>query len=249
MTDNKGIVTFGGEEEKERRRNFYKHFKECPIPEDEYFLNMGLFLTPQTLSRVLFFDFLYRKILDIQGVIVEFGCRWGQTLSIFSGLRGIYEPYNRLRKIVGFDTFEGFPSTSSKDGEEYKAGRYSVTKNYEKYLDEIMDFQEQESPLPFIKKYEIVKGDVTKTLPEYLEKNPETIISLAYFDLDIYEPTHKCLTLIKDRITRGTIIGFDELNEHACPGETLALKETIGLQRYSIRKYKYNSRSSYIVID
>ena len=56
-------------------------------------LNLGLFLTPQALSRILFMDFLYRQILDIQGVVIELGCRWGQNLSLFSSLRGIYEPF------------------------------------------------------------------------------------------------------------------------------------------------------------
>ena len=242
------IVTFGDKSENESRIKFIEHFRKWSIPDNEFLMNLGLFLTPQTLSRILFFDFLYRKIIDIQGIVVEFGCRWGQTVSIFSALRGIYEPFNRLRKIVGFDTFEGFPSTSVKDGEEYKKGGYSVSKDYDEYLRRIMEFQEQESPLSHIKKYEIIKGDVLVTFERYLEDNPETIIALAYFDLDIYEPTYKCLSLIKDRITRGTVIGFDELNDHACPGETLALKEIFGFDKYSVKRFPYSSRTSYLVI-
>jgi|TARA_B100002003_G_scaffold136009_1_gene125776 hypothetical protein len=247
--DSFDIVTFGEEGEKERRNDFLNLMRNCPIPDDEILLNTGLFLTPQTLSRVLFMDFLYRQILEVQGIVVDFGCRWGQNTSLFTALRGIYEPFNRLRKIVAFDTFEGFPDVDPKDGELMNPGGYGTTKDYEAYLAQVLDFQEKESPLPHIKKYEIVKGDASRTIHEYLDQNPETIISLAYFDMDIYEPTLECLGAIKGRITRGTVIGFDEINDHSTPGETLALQDVLGLDRFAIRRYRYNARTSFLVVE
>ena len=237
--------------ERDRRKHLLDLFRNCPIPDDEIVPNIGLFVVPSTLSRILFFDFLYRQIIEVQGIIIEFGCRWGQSLSLFSALRGIYEPFNRMRKIVGFDTFTGFPGTCAKDGPIHTMvdKNYSVTQDYDRYLSELLDCQEQESPLSHLKKYEIVKGDAGVQIGEYLKRNPETIIALAYFDLDLYEPTLKCLTAIKDRLTRGSIIGFDELNEHVVHGETLALKEVFGLDRCSIRRFPQNARTSYIIID
>ena len=74
-------------------------------------------------------DFMYKNIIDVQGIVMEFGVRWGQNLSLFSALRGIYEPYNRHRKIVGFDTFKGFPSIHEKDGtsDMMKKGQLALT--------------------------------------------------------------------------------------------------------------------------
>jgi hypothetical protein len=126
---------------------------------------------------------------------------------------------------------------------------YTVSPKYEEYLAKIIDIQEQESPISHIKKHEIVKGDASVEIKKYLDRNPETIVSLAYFDFDLYEPTKECITAIKDRLTRGSILGFDEVNDHLCPGETLALKETLGLGKYSIRRFPYNSRTSYLVIE
>lgn len=228
-----------------------KLFKECPIPDNEILLNMGLFLVPQTLSRILFMDFLYRQILEIQGVIFDFGTRWGQNTSLFTGFRGIYEPFNRLRMITAFDTFSGFPKIVKSDGKSRMMMKksYSVTPHYEDYLTKILALQEQESPLSYIKKYEIVKGDAAVEIKDYLKRNPHTIVSLAYFDFDLYGPTKECLLAIKDRLTRGSVLGFDEINDHLCPGETLALMETLGLKKYSIRKFPYNSRTSYLIID
>ena len=70
----------------------------------------------QDLARILFMDDLYRRIVDVPGVILELGVRWGQNLALFSALRTIYEPFNHNRKVIGFDTFAGFPSPHAKDG-------------------------------------------------------------------------------------------------------------------------------------
>ena len=174
--------------ERSSRERFFKLFKECPIPENELLENLGLFIKRQDFSRILFMNALYRKILNVHGIVVEFGVRWGRNLALFESFRGIYEPFNHNRKIVGFDTFEGFPSVHEKDGKAdiIAAGSWSVTKNYEEYLRQILDYHEQESPISHIKKYSLVKGDAIIETEKFLKENPETIIALAYFDFDIY---------------------------------------------------------------
>jgi Macrocin-O-methyltransferase (TylF) len=238
-------------EELKQRETINHLFRESQIPEYEIMRNLGLFVNRQTMSRYLFFRELYEKILNIHGVVMEFGVRWGQNLALFSNFRGIYEPYNHTRKVIGFDTFSGFPSVSDKDGtdEIIKVGALKVAENYEDYLDRVLAYHESESPLSHIKKYEIVKGDATETLEKYLKDHPETIIALAYIDLDLYEPTKKCLELMKNHLTKGSVIGFDELNYPQFPGETLALKEVFGLDGYSIRRSPLAPMPSYIVIE
>src|SRR5262249_33172957 len=157
---------------------------------------------------------------------------WGQNLVTLTNLRGMFEPYNYSRKIIGFDTFTGFPSGHPKDGshEAIKLGAYSVTEGYEHYLSTVLDYHERESPLPHIVKHELVKGDVTVELPGYLQRHPETIIAFAWFDLDLYEPTKKCLDLIRPYLVKGSIIGFDELIDPQFPGETVALREAFTME-------------------
>ncbi|MDP6033522.1 MAG: hypothetical protein QGH04_06690 [Candidatus Marinimicrobia bacterium] len=82
-----------------------------------------------------------------------------------------------------------------------------------------------------------------------MEKNPQTIIAFAYFDFDIYEPTYECLKAIKGHITKGTILGFDELNHQSFPGETRALKEVLGLDKYRIIRSPLAPCPSFIVIE
>ncbi len=243
------ITTFGPPEEDTRRDRLKDLFDAWPINPKEFFLNLGLFLPPQTLSRILFMHHLYSQILDVQGVVIEFGCRWGQNLSLFSSLRGIYEPYNRLRKIIGFDTFEGFIKVSDKDHQSLSQGDYAVAKDYQNYLERLLSLMEQESPLPHIKKFDIIKGNAPDMLAKYLQEHPETVVALAYFDMDLYEPTRDCLSIIRPYLTKGSVLGFDELNDSLCPGETVAVREIFGLGNLRIKRFPYNSRTSYTVIE
>ena len=251
MEQTTGVKTFSSSEEEEVRSNFLQHFKNCPIPEDQLLSNLGLFLNSKSLARILFMQHLYEQIVDVQGVVFDLGTRWGQNLSIFAACRGLYEPFNRHRKLVGFDSFAGFPSVSEKDGKSdlMKAGNVTVTDNYIDYLDGVMAHQEGDNPLSHIKKYELVKGDASKTVAKYLEDNPETIVSLAYFDFDIYEPTKDVLELIRPRMVKGSVLGFDELNDPDSPGETLALMETFGLNNIKLRRHRHTSRVSYFVVE
>jgi hypothetical protein len=251
MEHTTGVKTFNSSQEEDVRYQFLEYFKNCPIPEDQLLSNLGLFLNSKSLARILFMQHLYEKIVDVQGVVFDLGTRWGQNLSIFAACRGLYEPFNRHRKLVGFDSFAGFPSVSEKDGSSdlMKAGNVTVTDDYIDYLDRIMAFQEEDNPLSHIKKYELVAGDASVKVEEYFEAHPETIVSLAYFDFDIYEPTKKCLELIRPRLVKGSVLGFDELNDPDSPGETLALMETFGLNNIKLRRHRYTSRVSYFVVE
>ncbi|MDD5597295.1 MAG: macrocin O-methyltransferase [Victivallaceae bacterium] len=238
-------------EEISLRNSLLDLFKKCPIPENELLGNLPLFIKRQDLSRFLFMHDLYQKIIKIHGVVMEFGVRWGNNLALFENFRGMYEPFNHNRKIIGFDTFEGFPTIHDKDGSSgvVAIGSHSTTKNYEKYLDQLLTYHEKESPIAHLKKYELVKGDASVEIEKYLEKYPETIIALAYFDFDIYEPTIKCLKAIRGHLSKGSIIGFDELNLRAFPGETLAFKEELGINNYKILRTPNSSNQSYIVFE
>ena len=237
--------------EADARAAFFDHFRACPIPEVELLDNLALFMRRQTMARLLFFAELYRRIIDVHGVMMEFGCRWGQNLSWFQSLRGMYEPYNYTRRIIGFDSFSGFPSVHERDGatEIVKPGNYGVTEGYYNYLDRVLTYHEGESPIGHMKKYELVAGDACETVPAYLVAHPETIIAFAYFDFDLYAPTKACLEAILPHVTKGTVLGFDELNFPEFPGETVALQEVLGLGRYRIQRSPLCPGPSFIVIE
>jgi hypothetical protein len=233
------------------REHLLELFEASPIPPEERLANLGLFIRRQSLGRVLFLHELYRRCLPVNGVVMEFGVRWGQTLALFESFRGMYEPYNYTRRIVGFDTFEGFPSVSEEDSPSdlVTEGAYGVTEGYDDYLREVLDCHEQESPIAHINKYEVVTGDVLETFPRYLEAHPETIVALAYFDLDLYEPTSATLQAIRPYLTRGSVLGFEQLNCLHFPGETLALREVVGLDNLRLERSPLVSHPAFAVVE
>ncbi len=246
-------TTYTSQKEAKNRLKLIKLMKDWPSTDELLQRNLSLFINRIGLMRLLFMNEIYTKTLGLTGDVFEFGCRWGQNLSLFLNFRGIYEPYNMQKKIVGFDTFSGFPSTSryEKNGNTKlaKIGGFSTSKNYEKYLNELLDYHASESPANHIKRHEIIKGDASKTIKKYLKSNQQTLISLAYFDMDIYKPTKDCLKAIKPYLTRGSIIGFDEPNSKDFPGETIAIKEVFGNINFKLYQSKFSAGSGYIIID
>ena len=101
-----GSLDFSNDTEYEARKNLLDLIKSTPIPDDELLQNLGLFFNSKNLSRIMVMNHLYEQIIDTMGIVMEFGTRWGQNMALWTALRGIYEPFNRHRKIVGFDTFE-----------------------------------------------------------------------------------------------------------------------------------------------
>lgn len=245
------VQTRASESQLQARESLLRLFDACPIPTDQMVTNLGLFLRSSVLAKFLYVNELYEMIVRTPGVIMELGVWWGQNLALFESLRAVYEPYNFGRRVVGFDTFTGYPSIAPQDGrhELAEVHGYAVTQDYEKYLDELLRYHEQENPMPHICKYELVKGDASATVPEYLEAHPETIIALAYFDLQLYEPTKECLKAIKPHLTRGSVVALDELNSPEFPGETIAFKETWGPSNVRLCRSRYLPDRCYFVVE
>ena len=221
----------------------------APIPREELHLNLTLFLDRRLISRILFVNEIYQKILPIHGSIFEFGVRYGSNLSLFTSMRGIHEPFNHNRKIIGFDTFEGFAGVEPAMDLGAKPGDFGVTPGYEVFLRDLLMQHERMAPLENIQKFQLVKGDASATIEQYLREHQETVISLAYFDFDIYKPTVDCLKAILPYLSKGSIIAFDECNDAAFPGETAALREVLGTNRFVLRHSPFRGNAAYLIYE
>jgi hypothetical protein len=243
------VVSLQSPTEAQRRREFARLFRSLEMPDAELMANLGMFVRRQQWARYLFMHDLYLRALTVHGVVMEFGTRWGQNLALFSVFRGMYEPFNFTRTLIGFDTFAGFPAVAVEDGtnDAVVAGAYSVTEGWEHTLEAILAYHESESPIPHLRKFELVKGDVSETLPAYLERHPETVVALAYFDMDIYQPTRDALVALRPYLTRGSVIGFDEACFPPMPGETVAIRETLGLDRVRLERSLHSPMTSFLI--
>lgn len=222
--------------EAEARRKLGQLLEAAPFAPEELVESLPLFMRRQPLADLLSMDALYRMVLDVPGVIMEFGVHRGRHVALLTALRGVYEPYNAHRRIIGFDTFEGFPDVTSIDelGHSAVPGKFSLCGGYAAYLRDVLASHEAMEPLGHIRRTLLVEGDVRETLPTYLEDNPQTIISLAYFDLDLYKPTVAALCAIRPYLVRGSVVAFDELAHAKWPGETEAVREALGLDNVQL---------------
>ncbi|MDB5815385.1 MAG: CalS11 [Rhodocyclales bacterium] len=223
------------------RQKLFSLFASRPMPDEELLVNMGLYIRSGALAKLLFLNEMYEKIVQLPGVIMEFGVWRGQSLIVFENLRAVHEPYNHARRIYGFDTFDGYPEIGQFDkrSEIISENTYAVGDDYESYLDALIDYHEQENVMGHIKKHALIKGDASVTCRQLLSDRPETLIAMAYFDMALYKPTKDCLETILPRMVRGGIIVFDELSHPDYPGETQAFMETIGPQRFDIARSRF----------
>lgn len=210
------------------------------------------FTSRQALTKFICRYELFKKQLDINGSIVEVGVHRGQSLMAWAHLSSILEPVNYLRKIIGFDTFEGFVALHENDtkgiSEHLHSGGFAAEENAEADLREAIRLFDKNRLMNHIPKVELVRGDVSRTLPSYLKENQQLIVSLLHLDADLYTPTSDTLKLILPRMPKGGIIVFDELNMKLFPGETIAMLESLRINEYKLQRFNFATSMSYIVI-
>lgn len=250
-TGEHGAIVLTAQSEEEAFAELAARLGRTPLPPGEILGNLGLYMPSKHLSRLLFFRDIYEKVVTTHGIIVEFGVRWGATLALLSNLRSIYEPFNRHRRIVGFDTFEGFKGVAPEDGEEakFRDGDFSVSAAYEQELSRLLELHEKTNPMSHLRRFELVKGNAVETVPAWFAAHPEAVVSLAIFDFDIYAPTRAALEAVKPRLFKGSVLVFDELADDVFPGETVAVQEVLGLNTLRIQRSPSVSRVCYAVVE
>lgn len=234
------------------RKELEEMYKKCPLPDDELMTQLGLFVRGSFLVKFLLLNDLFVRIKDLPGDIFEFGTRFGQNMVVFENLRAIYEPFNKTRKIIGFDTFDGYKGFSDKDkkSEVFNEEAYTTFENYQDYLTRLLAVHEGNNILGHITgMHQIIKGDVTITSKKYFSDNPQSIVALAYFDMGLYQPTKVALEAIKEHLLPGSVILLDEFNWTEAPGETIAFKEVFGRSGYKIEKSSYTPMRAIITIE
>jgi len=204
-----------------------------------------LFLNRRIFADLLARQELFNLVLKVPGDIFECGVYRGNGLMAFHALSQVLEPYNVHRKFVGFDTFTGFPKGTEHDP-ELNPGYFSDS-NFDTLLSAI-EFQKRDSLISHVDRVTLVKGDARETLPNYLATHPHQIVALLYMDFDLYEPTKIALESVIPLIPKGGVIAFDQAGQSKWPGETLALKQVLGLNNIELKRLTYNSNVSYIQV-
>jgi hypothetical protein len=193
------------------------------------------------ISKILAHYELFKLINEIPGAIVECGVLKGASLSRFTMFREIFSnPFSK--KIIGFDTFGKFPETSFEDDKKPReqqitsAGLESISKE---------QFHDVLKHKGIDKNIELIEGDITKTVPDYVKNNPELKISLLNLDTDIYEPAVTILENLYPRITNGGILVLDDYETF--PGEAKAVDDYFKDKKIQIQKFSFCMTPCYVI--
>jgi hypothetical protein len=160
----------------------------------------------QRISKFIAYYELFKKTLNLAGDIVEFDVFKGVSLSRFALLRELF-CVPASKKIIGFDVFGEFPGTEFTAGKTARnnfistAGVVGIEKDQLERLLELRGLN---------KNLELVKGDITETLPKWLEQNPHSRFSLVNLDTDIYEAAVIILEKIWPRLVNGGVLLVDD---------------------------------------
>jgi len=235
--------------EQEVGKNIERIFTTCPDSVETKLENFPKYVRRQQLKRFLALYEIFKLALPVKGSVVECGVFKGFGVMSWAKLSAMLEPENLTRRIYGFDTFAGFPSTSDKDANPVAAPHDGAlfADSYEE-LQSLIAQYDQDRFLGHVSKVHLIKGNVVETVPTFLESNPHLIVSLLFLDLDLYEPTQVALRHFLPRMPRGAVLAFDELDNPMWPGETLALLEELG-SRIRLRRLEWDPYIAYAVLD
>ena len=241
--------TLRTEAEKEVGKNIEQIFQRCPDSVEIKLENFPKYVRRQHLKRFLALYELFKLALPVKGSVVECGVHRGFGVMSFAKLSAMLEPENLTRRIYGFDTFEGFPEVSEKDRSStaHPQGGQLAADSYDE-LTELIQEYDRDRFLGHIPKVELVRGDMTKTIPEFISNHPHSVISLLFVDCDLYEPTRAALENLLPRMPKGAVLAFDELDNPIWPGETLALLESLGIKNLLLRRFEWDPYLAYAIL-
>ncbi len=189
----------------------------------EIFTNYGLLSGDRNLFKTLKIFELVFKTKNIKGDIIELGIHKGNTSLL---IKKILDIYQIKKKLYLLDHFKGLIHYTKNDPKVSKKFRNKF-KSPKKLIQDFLKFFD-------FKNVVFIDQDATKLNLNSFKKKK---FCLAYFDMDLYEPTLNALKSIDNSIVKGGIIVFDEGNKKVWDGEKKAIKDFLKINK----KYKYFS--------
>ncbi len=180
--------------------------------------HFGLYSGSQSIGRALFIYEILKKSKDIPGDIIEFGCWKGSNLLYMAKVLSLLQP-NSIKRVYGFDSFEGLKTFADEDGENMKDEFQSKYKGNEATIRRAIEVYEMDSWVS------LIIGNALETIDKFEEEHKHLMISLAYIDFDLYKPCLKALEFTHRNLSVGGYIILDEALMLEWVGEGQALKE------------------------
>jgi hypothetical protein len=187
---------------------------------------------------------LFKMAATIPGAIVECGVHRGNALMLYLQLSLVLEPYAINRSLYGFDTFEGFRSITPGVDPDDVSEKTFADSNYA-LLEECIKLNDIVRPVNRISRCELIRGDIVKTVPEFVSSHPDLCVAMLILDTDLYEPTKVALQHFLPAMPKGGIVVLDEVCYRNFPGETRALREVLDLNDVELTRFPWDTSVGY----
>ncbi len=178
---------------------------------------------------------LFKHVMEMPGDIVEGGVLKGAGVLYWAKLIQIFNPMSR-RKVIGFDTFDGYPEDSSQSHDIETAKAFSAEQIAEKELVSVERIMGAAEAQGLADRIELVKGDASQTIPEYVKSNPGFRIALLNLDFVLYDPTLAAMQELYPRVLPGGVVVLDEYAV-AGKGESDAVDEVLAGQNVELMNF------------
>ena len=202
-----------------KNQSILSNGNEKNLPSNDNYQNFNNFIFSddiKIMGKLLHRFQHFLNVKDIPGDIVEVGVFKGSGMSSFMKFIEIFCP-NSNKKVIGFDIFDVVESENILKSDK-DIDRESMNVIYDRVDHNDLTLETVTNNLINTKistdKFILVKGDVEKSIPIFLDENPGFRISYLYIDVDIDRPTYFTLKYLWDRILPGGVIIFDEFEYH-----------------------------------
>lgn len=195
------------------KNKFFLYFKYCLNFPRRIFIQLKY--RPYYQIQELFKDFsmtpknryvknltLVNHFRNVKGCVVECGTWRGGMIA------GIAKVLGQKRHYYLFDSFEGLPDPTERDGKQaHDWEQFSEDSDFRDNLRVEMGYSERAMALSDAKLVKITKGWFSETLPLF---DPNEKIAVLRLDGDFYDSTMQCLENLYKQVESGGIIIIDD---------------------------------------
>ena len=184
---------------------------------------------------------IFRETLNVPGSIVECGVFKGAGLMHWLKLLKIYAPHEK-KTVFGFDTFSSF----SNELEDYEKETAKSFINEAEFMGVDKENLEKLILSYGFENFELVEGEVSRTIPEFVQSMPGLRLSLVNLDFDTYRGTKTALENFFPIMSPGAILILDEYGKKGW-GESDAVDEFIKEKKLRIEAVRHSNQPTAII--
>ena len=202
---------------------------------------VGIFNKFSAFTMIRMLDYtdnleLCESVATIQGDVVECGVWRGGMIA------GIAQLFRDSRKYFLFDSFEGLPPVTDKDGAEAKKWQEDRTgATYYENCKAEMSFAEAAMTQAGCEQFFLEKGWFSDTLPSFTET---TQIAILRLDGDWYDSTMCCLENLYPKVVPGGLIIIDDY--YTWDGCTKAVHDYLSKEQLTVKIERTKNGVCYI---